>query len=499
MRESTLNSALWLVGSNILRLSIALALIPILTRLLSPEDYGLFNFVFPIILALVGVADLGYSTTLVRSSTADSTQDTTVMLLSIVGGILIFALLIIGSEYIGSASGYHNAGFLLKECSFLIILGALCAAPFARLQRESRMRGFAIGDVLGALVGGGVAIIAAWNGAGVHSLVLQQAISTLVRFSIALKVGKFSLSSHVDGFFIKSNFRFSVFALGSNVSVLISKSIDAILIGYILGFYNLGLYGIAMQVVRIPESIVVGPIYAALLPAFSRASRSAETFTKQYLSAIFIVISFCLSILLGIGLVARDLVDVLLGDKWDGSTPIIKILVIYAAGSCVFIVQQAVLIGSGRSGLCFKISSFGTFTLVIMILVGSRWGILGVALGVSVSSVVAALVSVAAVCRLHSISVILVIWQARVPLIAAAAMAAVIQSLQIYLKTESPILPLILLSLTGGITFISVYMAMGGHRHLREALDNFSRTEISDTENKKILVFNEENSSKVVL
>lgn len=473
MRESTLRSAAWLVGSNVLRLGVAFSLIPLLTRLLSPQDYGLFNFAFPIILALICAADLGYATVLVRSRSAGAGQDTAVFLISIAGSAALSVLLILSSETISEVTGQPDVGLLLRECTIVLILGALCSAPFARLQREGRMRGFAIGDVIGVVGGGIVAIVAAWNGAGVHSLVLQQAASMLVRLATAVSIGKFVIKFGFNSDFMKQNFRFALYAAGSNVVGFFSKIVDSLLIGYILGFYSLGLYSIAIQIIRLPEAVVVGPIYAALLPAFSHGAEERHTFGDLYLAAMFLVFTFCMSTLCGLALVSFEIVDILLGNRWEDSAPILRILAIYAFGTCVSIVQQAALIGAGNANTQLQISSGGTIVIVILLLAGSQWGILGVALGVSLSSVLVALASILAVCRLQAASAAMVCRQAWIPLASAIAMAAAIQIGQILISSETSLVRAVILIPIGAMTFVFIFVLLGGYHHLRNALSQF--------------------------
>ncbi|KQP91679.1 oligosaccharide flippase family protein [Methylobacterium sp. Leaf117] len=469
-RESTFFGTIWLVGSNLFRLGMAFALIPVLTRLLSPEDYGLFNLVFPLIITLTCAADLGFSPVLVRSVSKNPTQETTVLLISILGGAVISLILFASSEAIERRMGQPGLSVLLRECTIVLVLGAVCSAPFARLQREGKMLGFAIGDVAGVVLGGVVAIVAAWNGAGVQSLVLQQAVSIIARLSIAVFIGKFEVVFALDKEFISRNAKFAFYSFNSIAMNVITKSVDSLLIGFLHGAYALGLYSIAMQVVRLPESLVVGPIYTTLLPAFSHAVRERRDFVNLYTASMFLVFSFCLSALCGIGLVSADIVALFLGSKWEGAAPILMVLIIYAFGNCINVVQQAALLGLENAKIPFQISCFSTMGVVVGILVGSQWGVLGAVIGVSLSNLATGLAMMVAVCRLLEIPTSTVLRQAVLPLAAAVTMAMSIVISRDLLLAVDPFVRLGSLISIGGSVFISVYLLGGGYTKLQIAL-----------------------------
>jgi O-antigen/teichoic acid export membrane protein len=91
------------------------------------------------------------------------------------------------------------------------------------------------------------------------------------------------------------------------------------------------------------------------------------------------VISLPLQI--GMALVARDLIYVLLSEKW---LPMVGILQIFSLGGVLYILplpSAPVLTARGKSDTLLKFSSISAFVIIIAFLIGSQFGLNGVAIG----------------------------------------------------------------------------------------------------------------------
>ena len=83
--------------------------------------------------------------------------------------------------------------------------------------------------------------------------------------------------------------------------------------------------------------------------------------------------------LLGLAVVASDFVSVVLGPKWAGVAPLLQIMALGVIAQAVSLVGAEVLKALGRGGplLWFYIAE--TFALLAAMLIGLRWGVVGVA------------------------------------------------------------------------------------------------------------------------
>src|SRR5205809_118601 len=82
--------------TNVLRLLVQLFSVPVLARMLSPEDYGLVAMAMPVVLFLMMIADAGLGSSLVRTGNTDEPAWHTCLWLSTgVGTVIVTGLALI--------------------------------------------------------------------------------------------------------------------------------------------------------------------------------------------------------------------------------------------------------------------------------------------------------------------------------------------------------------------------------------------------------------------
>jgi O-antigen/teichoic acid export membrane protein len=138
----------------------------------------------------------------------------------------------------------------------------------------------------------------------------------------------------------------------------------------------------------VPFSRVAGPLTEVLFPAFSRIQHDRERMTAVWVRAIRLVASFSVPALLGLVVVAPDFVSVVLGAKWSHATVLIQIL------AWVGLLQSLQTLNPNILQALDKTNTLLRYTIVFFALhltafiVGLQWGVVGVAVGYLVSSLV---------------------------------------------------------------------------------------------------------------
>jgi PST family polysaccharide transporter len=83
----------------------------------------------------------------------------------------------------------------------------------------------------------------------------------------------------------------------------------------------------------------------------------------------------------GLALVAPDLVPLALGDRWNGMTVPLQLLAFYAAFRSVLPLTSQLLVATQRAGVEARYAVQSAIVMPMAFLVGSRWGVTGIALG----------------------------------------------------------------------------------------------------------------------
>jgi O-antigen/teichoic acid export membrane protein len=173
---------------------------------------------------------------------------------------------------------------------------------------------------------------------------------------------------------------------GTRLAGYVGQNADTLIVARALGATSLGIYGIAYNITVVPATRMAGPVQAVLFPAFARI-RDPEEVGRAWLRATRAVSAVAVPALLGLVVVAPDFVAVFApGDEWEPAVPILQILAWNGLLQAITGLNASVLIGLGHSGRLFRFTLASTVVLVGAFLIGTHWGLKGVAVCYAVAA-----------------------------------------------------------------------------------------------------------------
>ncbi len=451
---------LLLSGSNAFRLGVQFILFPVLARLLAPADYGLMALAMPVVLFAMTLGEGGMGPALVRAPDPDGAVEATMVWAASISGVGCAAILLLAARPAAGLLGDAAVAPVLAWLSPIMLMSALCSVPSARIQKRGATWIFALGDVASTVTGGAVALYGALSGWQVWSLVAQQLLLWVVKLGVLTGLA----GNKSRGRPTRTAFRYLWHhgppLVGANLLTLFSVSIDTILIGRLLGVELLGFYALAYQIVRIPESVLTGPIYISFLPAIARLDGDRTAAASLFIETLRMVFAVAAPMMLGLALTADLAVALVLGSRWHSTAPLIAMLAPSAILQALGWLSMALLIGRGRSGLQFRLALLNAGLTLIGVVAGSFYGIAGVAAGVALAVGAGSIVALGAGMAEVGISPRR-LGVALSPLLAAAAvMVGCTGGIRMLLADTVPVLPSLLLAIGAGI------LSYGGAMHL---------------------------------
>jgi O-antigen/teichoic acid export membrane protein len=271
--------------------------------------------------------------------------------------------------------------WMVRILSLTFLLNSLGMVPYNLLTKEIDFKHRSLAEGFGVVGSAGVAIGFAYFGYGVWALVLGHLARAFVR-NISMTI----FCGWVPGFDIslsgmKGIMRFGLQIAGASGISTLSDVANTSIIGRFLGGFDLGLYSMAESLGKSNplHNLSTAVINQLSLPIFSRLQKDVEHLRKYFLriSKYLAVISLPLQV--GMALVAKDLIHVLLSDKW---LPVVGIFQIFSLGGVLYILplpSAPVLTARGKSDTLLKFSGLSAFVIIIAFLIGSQFGLNGVA------------------------------------------------------------------------------------------------------------------------
>ncbi|HEY4030024.1 MAG TPA: oligosaccharide flippase family protein [Caulobacteraceae bacterium] len=371
------------------RIALQLLLMPALARILTPDAFGLMAMVMPIVVFTAILAEAGLVTGLVRAE-VDLDAESSAFWLSTAAGLLGAACAAGLAFPMAWVSHQPQAARLLFALAPCLALSGAAAVPSARLQRRGEFGTFGRIELIAAAVGAASALVAALAGWNVFALAAQQLTLAAARLIGGLLASGFRPRLRFQAAGVRQIVEQSSPMLGANLLAYLSRSLDNLLIGLLVGARPLGFYATAYQVIQAPEYVLGASARTTALPAIAQAQSRPEG-AAVYFAALRLVAMAGAPIAIGCSLEAAPLVRLVLGPAWAPAAALAAILAPLGLVWSCFQLNTAVLAGLGDLRAQMRSSLITSVLGILGILGGLPWGVQGVALGYAIGATVSAL------------------------------------------------------------------------------------------------------------
>lgn len=386
-KKTIVKSLSWSTLSKLSRQGIQLVFIFILSRLLSPGEYGLMAMVTAFSMLAEIVRDMGTGSAIIQSSKASDQMYNTAFCFNIVVGIVVFLIFFFTAPLIAHFFGQDGLKPLIRTFAIIYIIGSLNIVQEAILQKNLEFKRLFFIDVISVTVSGIAAILMAMNNYGVWSLVFQY----IIMISIATIVlwitssWKPKLQFRWADFKEINHYSFNLFA--HNVVYFFGRETDKFLIGKFIGPQALGIYHRAYMLMLLPINQINLIISRVMFPVFSSMKEDIPAMKKIYLQAVTMIAFFTFPMMSLMFVIAEPLITVILGKNWLEVAVYLKIFVIYSIIESVGVTTAWIYKSLGHTKIMLRWGLFGAIIIIISALIGMRWGAKGIAIGYVVTQV----------------------------------------------------------------------------------------------------------------
>jgi PST family polysaccharide transporter len=353
----------------------------ILARLLTKNDFGLVAVAVIAINYLSVIKDLGLGLALIQRREDVETAANTVFTVNLMLGAALSAIAFLIAPWVAAYFKDPMVTPVLRWLGSSFFINALGSVHIIRLMRELDYRRKFIPDMGNALVKSAASIGLALAGFGVWALVFGQILGALASVMLVWIVLPWRPRFAFDGKIIAALSKFGAPVLGEDILTAIVENIDYIVAGRIFGLQQLSIYTLAY---RLPEMLLIGNLWimaGVTFPAFSSIQDKPDEMRRGLLASIRFVQLFAVPAAWGLFIAADPIVRFFFGDQWLDAIPLLRVLALYAwiysIGYHVGDIYKAI----GRPDIQLRLTAF-TLTIVIpAILIGSRFGLIGIACG----------------------------------------------------------------------------------------------------------------------
>lgn len=341
----------------------------VLTRILTPEAYGVVALTMTFTTLLVIFTTSGLGTSLIQKKEIDELDYSTALIANVGIGIILYAIVFLAAPYIAQFYHQEKITSILRVLALILIIGGLNSIQQAKISRSMKFKMFFKATLTGTLISAVVGIGMAVNGFGEWAIIAQyltnQVIDTVFLWVMIGWKPTFRFSWER----LKPLYRFGWRAYGASMVEGLYGSFRSLLIGKYytstdLAFYNRGCH--------IPELINTNTntaIQSVMFPIYAKASDDLVRMKQMMKKAMSIGTFIIFPCMVGLAIVSEALIDVLYTSKWLPAVPFLQISCFVYALTPMHIVNLQGILAIGRSGISFKVEIVKKTVAVIVMLI----------------------------------------------------------------------------------------------------------------------------------
>lgn len=387
LEKKTFNALLWgLMGTGTQTVLRFLVLI-LIARLLGPEEFGLVS----VALVVVGLAQLftsmGVGPAIIQKAALTEVERLSSFYFSVLFGALTFTVIYLSADWISRFFNMDELSPILKLLALSFPVACVALVSESLMQSRLRFKELAIRDIASYFIGYVlIGLTLAYSGFGAWSLAWAHLIQTVVKASIIL----WSQPQPVFGkVCIASIYPFIRYGGGISIAKIANHFAgngDNLVVAKLLGAADAGLYNRAFQLVSVPAGVLGGEVAKVLFASMSTIKENKEKLKRTYVlsKSLALMVSAPFAILLYFH--AKDVIEMLLGAEWGAAIVPLQLLAISLPLRAAYRVDNALVNAVGAVYRRAGREIIYAVLVVVMALIGSHYGLAGVALGVSTAT-----------------------------------------------------------------------------------------------------------------
>ena len=365
----------------------------VLARLLLPSDYGAIGMLHVFIALSSVFVNAGFGSALIQKKNPTHLDYTSVFYWNLAASVIFYAALYFSGPAIARFYNMPELCKILRVQSLGLIVVAFAHVQSNQLQKQLRFRELSMRTIIATIIGTVVSITMALLGYGVWSLVFGNLVSSIASVFLLWWMSSWRPTREFSWQSLRELFNFGgLMALSSLVETLYSN-LQSLIIGKWYSAKDLGYYTQARKLEGIPTTALSQIVGSVSFPVFSSLQDDKERLVSAVRRNIKAVtyLNFPLMVLLII--IARPLITLLYGAKWEPSIPFFQILCIYSMVYTLNTLNTSVIKSLGRSGVFFIVQTSKRILGIILFILGARIGIYGLLWAVVLNGYIAVLIN----------------------------------------------------------------------------------------------------------
>lgn len=461
LRRKAAGGVLWssLSGSGQRLFSFAILLV--LTRLLSVEEFGTVALAAGFVTLLSVAAQGGLYAVVIQRPDLTERQKNTAFFTSLVLGTATTAIVTLAAKPIALLFGAPAIEPVLRLLSLLFVLRALTCVHEALIVKRFGFRALAVRSLAATLLAGAIAILLAWRGWGVYSLVFQQLTQAVISLVVIWNFSRWrpglSLSRADAGHMLVMGTKFMLAGLLARLNT----TVPLFAVGFVLGTEAAGLFRLAWTGLDLCIQITIRSFTTVAFPIFSQLQNDPPRLSQAFVQLTRHCAALTFPLFLGATALAPQIVILAFGAKWAAAGEVLRVLALIVLPATVNFFVGPALGALGRPQDNILISVVQVALAIGLSVLTAPFGVVAVAAGHVLRAVLTTPVGFWLLHRQMRIDIGQTARNLAPPLAAASVMAGVVMAAEQAIgPAHAPLLVLAALVPLGALVYLCALLLL---------------------------------------
>ena len=364
----------------------------LMSRLLSRVDFGLFAAITAVTSIFASISEAGIGSALIQRKEMTDDYKNTSFTLSLIIGAVVALTLCFSSDFFAKAVVGEELKVPLMLMSITIFINGMLSVNYSWIRRKLQFLRAGLIQLTAMTFSTLIAVVLALKGYGVYAILSKAISSSLIALIISYFCVNTRFSFCLKKEYLKSIVHFGGWLTASVILRNIAHQVDKLMMSRLLSVSALGSYNRPKEFITRVSSQLNGIFDTALFPVLSGIQDNLKSLQNAFNRSQYYLNLFSMGLALAFICNADLIIRVFFGDKWFDLKPVFLILSL----SLVFNIN-------GRLGDCylrslalvrqqFFLRLLQLVLNVVGILIGYRYGIVGVATAFLIASVLTILI-----------------------------------------------------------------------------------------------------------
>lgn len=343
----------WSVLSKTSTFGLKFVTVPILARLLTPEEFGAVAVALAVVQFLAMIGGAGLASALILEPREERETIHSVFWANLGFACLMAAGLYVFAEPLADWFGAADAAWLLRIMCLLIPLQLAGDVAYALVARRMQFSRDALWSMISESLAAIAAVILAIAGFGVFALVAQLFVAGVIRLAGLFFVSRYLPRFRFHAASVVRLTRFSLGLMGSEVANFVTFQSPMVVISRFLGLADAGAYSAANRFSSIPNQVVLSGVMGVLFPAFSAMMHDRERRSQALMLSTQVTTLLLAPMMFGLWALAEPSMLLLFGPQWAAAWPVLGLLALSKGLLTPCSTFIPYLKGSGHGGALF--------------------------------------------------------------------------------------------------------------------------------------------------